>query len=293
LGGFVSEVRLGLNIVQGVGGSTVMVMKVSNVYVSTRTKYQEVQIVDLEGFGRALVLDGYVQSTEVDEFLYHESLVQPAMTTHPNPARVLIIGGGEGATLREVLKHGTVVEAVMVDIDGELVEYAKKYLGVMHRGSFNDPRAKVLIMDGLKYVEEAPRNYYDVVVSDLTDPYGPEISRLLYSAEFYSKVKKLMRGDGILVTQAGNSFFFPKVYEGIVSNLKEVFKIVREYWTWIPSFGYACNYVIASDKHDPLLLTPEDVERVLRSRGVVNKYYDGNQHYAMFRNKVLTRREGT
>jgi len=150
LGGFVSEVRLGLNIVQGVGGSTVMVMKVSNVYVSTRTKYQEVQIVDLEGFGRALVLDGYVQSTEVDEFLYHESLVQPAMTTHPNPARVLIIGGGEGATLREVLKHGTVVEAVMVDIDGELVEYAKKYLGVMHRGSFNDPRAKVLNMNNFK-----------------------------------------------------------------------------------------------------------------------------------------------
>lgn len=95
-----SEVRLGLNVIQGVSDSTAMIMKINNVYVSTKTKYQEVQIVDLEEFGRALILDGYVQSTEADEFLYHESLVQPAMTTHPNPARVLIIGGGEGATLR-------------------------------------------------------------------------------------------------------------------------------------------------------------------------------------------------
>lgn len=286
-----SEVKLGLNVIQGVGNSIVMVMKVKNVYVATKTEYQEVQIVDLEEFGRALVLDGYVQSTEADEFLYHESLVQPAMTTHPNPTRVLVIGGGEGATIREVLKHDSVVEAVMVDIDGKLVELAKKYLEVMHRGSFSDPRVKVLIMDGLKYVEEAPQNYYDVVVSDLTDPYGPEISKMLYSTEFYAKTKKLMKNDGILVTQAGNSFFFPEVYEEIVSNLKRVFKIVREYWTWIPSFGYACNYVMASDAHDPLKLTPDEVDKILRSRNVVNKYYDGRQHQAMFLSKIVVGRK--
>ncbi|MGC8975927.1 MAG: polyamine aminopropyltransferase [Thermoprotei archaeon] len=286
-----SEVKLGLNIIQGVGNSIAMLMRVKNVYVATKTRYQEVQIVDLEEFGRALVLDGYVQSTENDEFLYHESLVQPAMTTHPNPTKVLVIGGGEGATLREVLKHNTVVEAVMVDIDGELVELAKKYLGVMHRGSFDDPRARVLIMDGLKYVEEAPQDYYDVVISDLTDPYGPEIGRMLYSAEFYVKTKKLMRNDGVLVTQAGNSFFFPEVYEGIVSNLKKVFKVVREYWTWIPSFGYACNYIIASDKYDPLKLTPEDVDKILRNRGVTNRYYDGRQHLAMFASREIVGRE--
>lgn len=288
-----SEVRLGLNVIQGVGNSTVMVMKVKNVYAATKTEYQEVQIVDLEEFGKALVLDGYVQSTEADEFLYHESLVQPAMTTHPNPTKVLVIGGGEGATIREVLKHSTVVEAVMVDIDGELVELAKKYLEVMHRGSFSDPRVKVLIMDGLKYVEEAPQNHYDVVISDLTDPYGPEISKMLYSTEFYAKTKKLMKNDGILVTQAGSSFFFPEVYEEIVSNLKRVFKIVREYWTWIPSFGYACNYVMASDTHDPLKLTPDEVDKILRSRDVVNKYYDGRQHQAMFLSKVVVGRRKT
>lgn len=288
-----SEARLGLNVIQGVGNSTVMVMKVKNVYAAAKTEYQEVQIVDLEEFGRALVLDGYVQSTEADEFLYHESLVQPAMTTHPNPARVLVIGGGEGATIREVLKHSTVVEALMVDIDGELVELAKKYLEVMHKGSFSDHRVKVLIMDGLKYVEEAPQNHYDVVISDLTDPYGPEISKMLYSTEFYAKTKKLMKNDGILVTQAGNSFFFPEAYEEIVSNLKRVFKIVREYWTWIPSFGYACNYVMASDVHDPLKLTPDEVDKILRSRDVVNRYYDGRQHQAMFLNKVIVGRKKT
>lgn len=282
-----SEVKLGLNVIQGIGNSTTMIARVKNVYVATKTKYQEVQIVDLEEFGRALVLDGYIQSTEADEFIYHESLVQPAMTIHPSPTKVLVIGGGEGATLREVLKHNTVVEAVMVDIDGELVELAKKYLEVMHRGSFNDPRAKVFIMDGLKYVEEAPQKYYDVVINDLTDPYGPEISRLLYSTEYYFKTKKLMKDDGVLVTQAGNSFFFPEVYEEIVSNLRKVFKIVREYWSWIPSFGYACNYVIASDVHDPLKLTPDEINKILEGRGVMNKYYDGRQHQAMFMNKVI------
>ncbi|MEM2757695.1 MAG: spermidine synthase, partial [Sulfolobales archaeon] len=114
-----------------------------NVLVNTKTKYQSVQIVELEEFGKALILDGLIQSSQADEFVYHESLVHPALLTHPNPKKVLIIGGGEGAALREVLKHPTVTNAVMVDIDGELVELSKRYLEEMHNGSFNDPRSKV------------------------------------------------------------------------------------------------------------------------------------------------------
>lgn len=282
-----SEVKLGIALLQGVAPNMVMVASVSKVILTARTKYQEVQIVELQDFGRGLVLDGYIQSTEADEYIYHESLVQPAMTTHPDPRRTLIIGGGEGATLREVLKHRTVEEVVMVDIDGELVDFARKYLYFMHRGSFNDPRAKVIIEDGLKYVREAPSNQFDVVINDLTDPYGPEIGRKLYSVEFYSELKKLMKADGILATQAGNSFFFPEVYSEVVGSLREVFRVVREYWTWVPSFGYACNYLIASDAHDPLQLSAESVNEVLRVRGVSNKYYDGALHVAMLRNKVV------
>lgn len=282
-----SEVRLGVVLVQGMARSTVMLTSVKRVVLTARTKYQEVQIVEFHDFGRGLVLDGYIQSTEVDEHVYHESLVQPAMTTHPNPRKVLIVGGGEGATLREVLKHNTVEEAVMVDIDGELVEFSKKYLDFMHKGSFSDPRSRVVIEDGFEYIEEAPKHYFDVVINDLTDPYGPEVGRRLYSAEYYAKVKKTMKSDGVLVTQAGSSFFFPESYRDVVESLKSVFRVVREYWVWIPSFGYACNYLIASDVHDPLQVSAERVDETLRSRGVVNKYYDGLQHTAMMRGKVL------
>jgi len=280
-------VRLGPALIQGVSKNSVLVSSVKQYIIIRRTKYQEAQILEFDDFGKALVLDGYIQSTEFDEFMYHESLVHPAMVTHPRPENVLIIGGGEGATLREVLKHNVVKRAVMVDIDGELVELAKEYLGFMHQGSFNDSRAEVIIEDGLKYVEKAPKNFFDVVVLDLTDPYGPEIGRLLYSTEFYAKVKTLIKTPGIVVTQAGNSFFFPEVYEDVLNSMKRNFSVVREYWTWIPSFGYACNFIVGSDELDPQALTESKVNETLKLRGVATRYYDGRQHEAFFKNKVV------
>ncbi|PUA32527.1 MAG: spermidine synthase [Zestosphaera tikiterensis] len=279
--------RLGPALIQGVSKNSVLVSSVKQYIIIRRTKYQEAQILEFDDFGKALVLDGYIQSTEFDEFMYHESLVHPAMVAHPRPENVLIIGGGEGATLREVLKHNVVKKAVMVDIDGELVELAKEYLGFMHQGSFNDSRAEVIIEDGLKYVEKAPKNFFDVVVLDLTDPYGPEIGRLLYSTEFYAKVKTLIKTPGIVVTQAGNSFFFPEVYEDVLNSMKRNFSVVREYWTWIPSFGYACNFIVGSDGLDPRALTESKVNETLKLRGVATRYYDGRQHEAFFKNKVV------
>jgi spermidine synthase len=120
--------KYGPAVIEGVTRDSALIVRVKELLVTARTKYQEVQIVDTYDFGRALVLDGYIQSTEADEFMYHETLVHPAMVAHPSPRKVLIVGGGEGATLREVLKHPTVEEAVMVDIDGELIELSKKFL---------------------------------------------------------------------------------------------------------------------------------------------------------------------
>ena len=186
---------IGLYTVENVSKYSLYIVKVKNVILTTKTKYQEVQIIELEEYGRALILDGYIQSAEADEYIYHETLVHPVMVTHPNPRRVLIIGGGEGATLREVLKHGCVEEAVMVDIDGELVELAKKYLDFMHQGAFSDPRAKVIISDGMKYVNECGSSVFDVVIIDLTDPYSSEIAKSLYTKEFYTDVKNILKED--------------------------------------------------------------------------------------------------
>ncbi|MCS7108996.1 MAG: polyamine aminopropyltransferase [Sulfolobales archaeon] len=256
------------------------------VLVNTKTKYQSVHIVELEEFGKALILDGLIQSTQADEFLYHESLVHPALLTHPNPKKVLIIGGGEGAALREVLKHPTVNRAVMVDIDGELVELAKKYLEVMHRGSFNDPRSEVIIMDGFKYVDES-KEVFDVAILDLTDPHGPEIARALYSKDFYLKLARRLSHDGVLVSQVGSSFFFPNTYQNTLNSVREVFNVVREYSIWIPSFGYACNFIVASNVHDPAKLSASNIDNLLRERNVSTKFYCGKVHTAFMNLPVV------
>ncbi|MEM3989916.1 MAG: polyamine aminopropyltransferase [Desulfurococcaceae archaeon] len=266
--------------------ATLFILK--NVIVHRRTKYQEFIIADLEGFGRSLIIDGYIQSSEADEAIYHESLVHPAMVTHPNPKKVLIIGGGEGATLREVLKHSSVEKAVMVDIDGELVEAAIKYLETMHKGSFFSKKAEVTIGDGYQYVLSTPENSFDIAIIDLTDPYSSEQVKRLYSASFYKEVSRVLSNDGMLVTQAGNAFFFSEEYTWIVDNLKEVFPIVFEYEAWIPVTGYSVNYVIGSKLHDPRDLSIEEVERRLKNRGVSTNYYNGRVHLG-FMYKPITK----
>ncbi|WP_243671364.1 hypothetical protein [Vulcanisaeta sp. JCM 16161] len=161
---------------------------IRRVLYSGVTKYQRIAIVEFEDLGKALVLDGKIQSSLYDEFVYHESLVHPAMITHPHPRKVLILGGGEGATAREVLKHRGVEEVIMVDIDDEVIRLVKEYLPEMSQGAFDNPKLKLILQDGRKFLEES-RDRYDVIVLDLTDPLEGGPSYLLYTIEFYSIVK--------------------------------------------------------------------------------------------------------
>ncbi len=282
----VSKMFSNIVALEPVSKTTKLLASLKGMLVNTKTKYQSVQIVELEEFGKALILDSLIQSTVADEFIYHESLVHPAMVTHSNPRKALIIGGGEGATLREVLKHSTIADAVMVDIDGELVELVKEHLAEMHRGSFYDPRSRTVIMDGLKYVEES-NEVFDVIILDLTDPHGPEISKSLYSKDFYLKLLRILNEDGIVVSQVGNSFFYPNTYRNTIRNLKETFNIVREYSVWVPSYGYSCNFAIASQVHDPAKLTAHEVDKLLSERGVKTRFYSGNVHVAFMNMPVV------
>lgn len=260
----------GVYIVEPAGKYLRLLLKVLRVYALERSPYQEVVLAELEGFGRALLLDKLIQSTEKDEYMYHELLVHPAMLLHPNPERVLVIGGGEGATLREVLKHSTVKEAVMVDIDPVVVEFSKKYLEHMHKGSFYDSRAKVVIMDGIEYVKQAPTGYFDVVIMDLTDPYGSEIAKPLYSPESFREIRRVMKQDGVVVTQAGSSYFYPSEYKYVLESVKASFENVYEYWFWIPSFGLNVNFIVASNAYKLEEVLPEFDERI-KKRGVKTK----------------------
>jgi spermidine synthase len=276
-------------LLQPVSEGTFLMMNLSRVIANVKTRYQNLAIVELDEYGRALVLDGFVQSTEADEYIYHELLVHPSMITHTDPKKVLIIGGGEGATLREVLKHSTVDRVVMVDIDGELISYAERELKAMHQESFRDSRAEIVVMDGKKYVEETS-NVFDVVIVDLTDPYGPEIAHELYTSQFYKRICEILTDDGLMVTQAGSSFYYEKIYDFILQNINSVFPIVREYNVWIPSFGYACNFIIGSKSHDPTSLTIEDINNRLKIRNVKTYFYSGNTHKALFLLPIYRRR---
>ncbi|MCS7385429.1 MAG: polyamine aminopropyltransferase [archaeon GB-1867-005] len=265
---------------QHISKTSIMIAKIKQVIATKKSKYQRIEIVELEEFGRALILDGLIQSTEADEAYYHESLVHPAMTLHPNPKKVLIIGGGEGATLREVLKHNTVEKAVMVDIDEEVIEMCRKHLVSMHQGAFDNPKSKLIITDGLKYIEQTSEKY-DVIILDLTDPYASKIASQLYTEQFYKRISAKLKGDGIMVTQAGNSFFYQEEYFEALKSIKAVFPIVREYNVWIPSFAYACNFILASKKHDPNKLTQNEVNIRLKKRSVTTKFFNGKTYMAM------------
>ncbi len=265
---------LGTYTIQNIGRSTYMLIKAKNILVSKRSRYQWIEVVDTEEFGRVLILDGLVQSSEADEFYYHESLVHPAMVLHPDPRKVLILGGGEGATLREVLKHSTVEKAVMVDIDEEVVGISREYLGSWHSGAFDDPRTRIVIEDGKTFVERLDEEF-DVIVMDLTDPYGPEIARALYKEDFVRRLHEVLTESGVLSTQAGASFFYPSEYRELRESLERFFRSVDPFSVWVPSFGYSCNFIVASKGPGLGELSEGEIDGRLKARGVRTKFING------------------
>lgn len=271
---------LGLTVVQGIGRRSLMVVKVKQTYVVKRSRYQEIVIAEVEEFGKSLILDGYLQSSIADEFIYHECLVHPALLTHPAPRRVLIVGGGEGATLREVLKHPSVEKVTMVDIDEDVVKLSSEFLPEMHGGSFSDPRAEIVIEDGKEYIRRTT-NKFDVVILDLTDPYSSDIAKELYTKEFYERIRDALGDDGIMVTQAGSRFFFRELYDTIAEAVRGVYRHVLEYQAWIPSFGYACNFLMGSKLYDPRTLSAEFIDKRISERGLRLRFLDGKRIRAL------------
>lgn len=245
-----------------------------------RSRYQEIVLVESYEFGKLLLLDGKSQSSEHDEFVYHEALVQPAMLLHPNPRRVLILGGGEGATLREVLKHRSVEEAVMVDIDEEVVRVSRELWGELSAGAFEDRRAKLIIGDALEYIESSPGKF-DVIIADLSDPLEGGPAYKLYTLETYRKIGELVEG-GVFVTQATSPSNTPQTHSIIYNTIRNAFKHVSYYHVFMNSFSGLWGFVIASNELDPRSLTAELVGRRLEERRIETRFYDATTHLNMF-----------
>lgn len=250
---------------------------------SGRSKFQSIDIVSTGSFGVCLILDGKIQSSEADEFIYHEALVHPAMLTHPQPERVFIAGGGEGATLREVLAHKTVKRAVMVDIDEEVVSLCRRFLPSWHQKAFDDPRTELHFVDARKYLEESS-DKFDVIIIDLADPLEQGPARLLYTQEFYQIVEQKLGPAGIMSVQAESAEWTNlDNFTAIASTLRNVFSIARPYQVHVPSFLGLWGFVVASQSLDPCELTPEEIDTRISTRiSKKLKSYDGLTHQAMF-----------
>lgn len=238
----------------------------SRVLYSGRTAFQTVLVADTFNFGRILVLDGAIQSSEEDEALYHELLVQPVLLCHPEPRDVLIIGGGEGATLREVLVHSSVRLATMVDLDREVVELCREHLGSWHCGAFEDPRVRLVYADGRKFVENA-ESRYDVVIVDVVDMLDNGPAQALYTRQFYELLRRRLRPRGLVVVQGLEfSFLDDKPHAAIRRTLRTVFSEVHSYCVPIPSFLSAWGFLVASDWFQPQEWSSDAIDRAIQSR---------------------------
>ena len=261
----------------------VQLHRIEEVLYSGRTEYQDVQIFRSSTFGKCLVLDNKIQSTDVDEFIYHEALVQPAMITHPCPETVFIAGGGEGATLREALCHPSVKRAVMVDLDEAVVALCKEYLPGHSQGAFEDSRTELHHADAREYLAGS-EDKFDIIIIDLPDPIEEGPAYLLYTREFYRIVSDRLTENGIISVQAGSAALSELLNLTAVNNtLQSVFPVVCACVAHVPCFGGPWGFCLAARNLNPALLPSDEVDARISARGLKGlKFYDGVTHQGMF-----------
>lgn len=247
--------------------------KIRETYVNEQTSYQHLVIQETEQFGTMLVLDGMVMTTVKDEFVYHEMVAHPALSTHPNPKHVLVVGGGDGGVIREILKHPSVEKAVLVEIDGKVIEYSKQYLPSI-AGELDDQRVEVLVNDGYMHILNS-NNEYDVIMVDSTEPFGPAAP--LFELGFYRGIYEALKEDGLFVAQTDNPWFKADLIQQVNRDVKEIFPIVRVYGANIPTYPSGLwTFTIGSKMYDPLAVDVTSIPEL------ETKYYTPRLHHAAF-----------
>ncbi len=214
---------------------------------SGSSEFQRIEVVETHDFGRALILDGTIQATERDTFIYHEVLVHPPLLMQDEPLDVLVIGGGDGGILVELLKHRSVERVVVVEVDKMVVDVAREYLTGICGDAWDDTRTELQVADGRKYIEES-RERFDAIILDLTDPIGPSTS--LYTREAYGYLRDRLTDSGLIATHAGGWFHHPKVTGSVVATLQSVFRHVAVFPIYVPSYGMEIAFTYASPTVD-------------------------------------------
>lgn len=255
-------------------------LHVRRTLLARRTPFQTMQIVETDAYGRALVLDGVLQTTEGDEFIYHEMMTHVPLMVHPRPRRVLVIGGGDGGIAREALRHPSVEQVMLVEIDPQVIAACRRHLPTIGGGAFRDRRLRVIVEDGARYVRTTA-DRFDVAIVDSPDPVGP--ATVLFVTAFYRNVARILRRPGILVRQTGSTFLQPQEIGEAFRRLRRVFRVVTPYVAAIPTYiGGFFGFLFASDAVQPMRAPLAQLEARYRRARLACRYYTPAIHRACF-----------
>jgi len=254
---------------------TFFVTIVKKVLYSKRSKYQLIEVVETETFGKMLYLNCKLQASTADEWIYHEALVHPALLIHPNPRTIVVIGGGDGGALREILKHPTVSKVTLVELDPEVVDSVIKYIPEIPQDAFKNERVEAVFMDGRKFIEVTQKKF-DIIIADVTDPWGE--SSFLYTKEFYELVASRLNNNGLFVTQSLSINMYFKQFAKIFNAVSKAFKFACAYSVFVPSFSDEWAFIIGSNDIDPLTIHSDQIKKRYYERKLQTRFYDPEQH---------------
>lgn len=255
-------------------------LRVDEMLYDSKTEHQRLKVFQNGTFGRILTLDDVVQTTEGDNFIYHEMLTHVPILAHGAAKRVLIIGGGDGGMAREALRHASVEHVTMVEIDAGVVDFSKEYLPMLSQGAFDDPRLNLVINDGAAFMRETDQKF-DVIVVDSTDPIGP--GEVLFTNTFYGHAARALTDDGIIVTQNGVPFMQGDELTGTMRAFKTLFADHSCYLATIPTYaGGPMAFGWGSHSKSARTVSLADLEKRFAAAGVETDYYTPEVHKAAF-----------
>jgi len=252
-----------------------MTCRIKETLFSGQSDFQTISVVDSYEFGRMLVLDGVFQTSIFEEYIYHEMIAHVPLFTHPHPQKVLVIGGGDGGAVREIVRHQAVETVEMVEIDGMVVDISKKYLPEISAAMLeNHPKLKLDIGDGIAYMKAA-ENFYDVIIVDCSDPIGPGVG--LFSRDFFKDVHRALKPDGLFVQQTESPFYHQSLISRIYKDIADFFPVTKMYLANIPLYpGGLHSFTLGSKKYDPATATlPSQLPFTTR-------YYNQDLHRSCF-----------
>ncbi|MFQ6083677.1 MAG: polyamine aminopropyltransferase [Candidatus Aminicenantia bacterium] len=244
--------------------------EVNKTLYAEKSPYQKIEVIENKFFGKVLFLDGLIMTTEKDEFFYHEMITHPALVTHPAPKEILIIGGGDGGALKEVLRY-SIEKVILVEIDQKVIEVSKKFFPQL-AFSFEDERVEIIFADGADYVKSSDR-HFDIVIIDSSDPVGP--AKVLFRKEFFKILKHRLNQNGIIVAQTESPFYHLETIKELSSIFREIFSIVKFYTCPVPTYPAGFwSFVFLSENIDPFQIRREPPSSL--------KYFNLEIHRAAF-----------